>query len=501
MSFCVAGEQMTSEELKSDEKREDIEVPRDLLRRLQSCRTLPSVPAVVVQVLDMAGNMDSIGAADMANVVSRDPAIATRIMKVANSVRYGASHNIVTMEQAIAMLGLAETMNLALSFSLVRELKSKSNLYEHRQYWRRSVISAVATVEIGSMLKISTRDELFLIGLINDIGILALNETLPEYGRLLSSSRNDHFRLIEIERNDLQTDHAIAGAWLLRRWGLPERLIHAVHYSHTNTKNDSPLCNAVALGSRIADICMNTESIETLEKSADIAETLFSMDHIQFDRLLAKTAEVFPEMVADLDMDLGDEFEINKLLDQSRSALAEINVQMIREARKLVIQAQRDSLTTLYNRSYLEQNLDNQFMLSVNTGQPLSVIFIDVDYFKGINDNYGHVSGDFVLIEVARTIQAAIRNYDTAVRYGGDEFIALLMNAPQDVAHYVSERIRSMVADRTYIIDEGVEIKATVSIGYATLTHESGIKTARELLDAADKKLYAAKSAGRNRVA
>jgi diguanylate cyclase (GGDEF)-like protein len=206
-------------------------------------------------------------------------------------------------------------------------------------------------------------------------------------------------------------------------------------------------------------------------------------------------------MIVDLDMDLGDEFEINKLLDQSRSALAEINVQMIREARKLVIQAQRDSLTMLYNRTYLEQNLDNLFMLSVNTNQPLTVIFIYVDHFKEINDSYGHASGDIVLIEVARTIQAAIRNYDTAVRYGGDEFIALLASASQDVALYVSERIRSMVADRTYLIDKGVEIRATVSVGYATLTPESSVKTATELLEAADKKLYAAKSAGRNRVA
>ena len=478
-----------------------MEIPQEMLRRLQSCRTLPSVPAVVVQVLDLAGNMDSIGVADMAQVVARDPAMVARILKVANSVRYGVSHDISTVEQAITMLGLAETMNLALSFSLVRELKSKNSLFDHQRYWRRSVISAVASVEIGLLFQIANRDELFLAGLINDIGMLALNETLPEYGCLLFSSLNDHFRLIEIERRELHTDHAAVGAWLLNRWGLPEQLVYAVRNSHITEKSDSPLANVVAFSSRIADVWMNTKSIETLETAVSVAESLFSMDNKQFDRLLAKTAEVFPEMIVDLDMDLGDELEINKLLDQSRSALAEINVQMIREARKLVIQSQRDSLTMLYNRTFLEQNLDNMFMLSVNTGQPLTVIFIDVDHFKEINDSYGHASGDIVLIEVARTIQAAIRNYDTAVRYGGDEFIALLSSASQDIALYVSERIRSMVADRTYLIDKGLEIRSTVSVGYATLTPESTIKTATELLEAADKKLYAAKSAGRNCVA
>ncbi|MDR0310991.1 MAG: GGDEF domain-containing protein, partial [Acidobacteriota bacterium] len=387
-----------------------------------------------------------------------------------------------------------------LSFSLTREFKSKTgSIFDYRQYWRRSVMSAAAATEIGSMFQAAPKDELFLAGLLQDIGMLVLNEALPGYGRLSASSRNDHFRLVEIERRELKTDHAAVGAWLLQRWGLPERLVLAVRKSHLHEKSDNMLAGSVALGGCIADIWINTESVETLEIAVGVADSMFSMKQEQMDRVLNKTAETFPAMVADLDMD-ADEFEINKLLDHSRSALAEINIQMIREARKIMAQAQRDSLTMLYNRAYMEQHFDNQFALSVNTGQPLTVIFIDVDRFKEINDTYGHASGDIVLIAVARTIQAAIRNYDIAVRYGGDEFIALLSNAPQDVALYVSERIRSMVAKQTHVFEEGVEIHATVSIGCATLTPESGIKTAMELLEAADKKLYYAKHTGRNRV-
>jgi diguanylate cyclase (GGDEF)-like protein len=478
-----------------------VEFPKDLLKRLQNCRTLPSVPAVVEQVLDLATDMNTISTADMAHVVARDPAMSAKILKVANSVRYGVSHEVATLEQAIALLGLIETLNLALSFSLVGELKSKKEgNFDHRQYWKRSIMSAVAAVEIGLMLKTAHRGELFLAGLVQDIGMLALSEALPEYGRLSASSLNDHFRLVEIERRELQIDHAIVSAWLMQRWGLPERLVSAVLNSHMSEKNDNPLANSIALSSRIADIWINTESIKSVENAVEVAGALFSIGREQVDQLLNKTAEVFPEMVADLDIDVDNE-EIEKLLDQSRSALAEINVRMIHEARKLAMQAQRDSLTTLYNRTYLEQNFDQQFALSIDTGQPLTAIFIDLDHFKEINDTYGHAGGDVVLIEVARTIKAAIRNYDTAVRYGGDEFIALLANAPKDVATYVSERIRSMVAAQSYKIDDGVEIRATVSVGHATMTPASDIKTAAELLEAADKKLYTAKSAGRNRVA
>jgi diguanylate cyclase (GGDEF)-like protein len=493
---------MIIEKSKVAAEKNVVELPHNLLKQLQNCRTLPSVPAVVVQVLDLAHDMDSISTSDLARVVERDPAIVAKILKVANSVYYGVSQEVSTLDRAIALLGLAETMNLALSFSLVRGLKSKSVLnFDHRQYWRRAVMCAVAVTETGLMLQIAQRGELFLAGLMLDIGMLALNEALPEYGRLSVSSLNDHFRLVEIENNELGTDHAVVGAWLLQRWGLPESLVSTVYNSHTDKKNNSSLINTVSLGSRIADIWINTESFKALEDVIHVADELFSMERERVDHLLAKTAEVFPEMVADLDMDIGEDFEVDKLLDQSRSALAEINVQMLREARKLVAQAQCDSLTMLYNRTYLERNLENQFALSVNTGNPLSAIFVDVDRFKTINDVYGHAVGDGVLIEIARTIQAAIRNYDTAVRYGGDEFVALLANAPKAIALDVSERIRSMVADKIYSTAEGVEFRATVSVGYATLTPESGIKTASDLLDAADKKLYAAKSTGRNRVA
>ena len=487
-----------------DSKIADIatELPNDLMKRLQNCRTLPNVPVVVVQILNLANDLDNISATDLAQVVARDPVMSAKILKVANSVKYGIAHEVSTLEQAVSMLGLTETMNLALSFTLVRELRAKKGLnFDYKQYWKRSVMSAAAAVELGSLLKISLKGELFLVGIVHDIGMLALNEVVPEYGRMSASSLNDHFALVEIERHNLKTDHANVGAWLLQRWGFPERLVSAVRNSHIRERNDNQLANSVALGSRIADIWINTKSIETLENATYIAEELFSIGHVQLDHLLAKTAEVFPEMVADLDMDAGDDADINKLLDQSRSILAEINVRMIRESRNLAAQAQHDTLTKLYNRTYLEQNFENQFALSIDTGQPLSVIFIDVDHFKDINDNYGHAGGDIVLIEIAKTIQTAIRNYDIAVRYGGDEFIALLANAPKDVALFVSERIRSLVAGQTFKIDKVTEIQVTVSVGYATLTPDSAIKTSAELLEAADKKLYAAKFSGRNRVA
>ncbi|MDR1727490.1 MAG: GGDEF domain-containing protein [Acidobacteriota bacterium] len=491
---------MPAEFLKTTDDAEGI--PKDLRKRLQSCRTLPSVPAVVVQVLDLVQNPDDIGTADLAKVVARDPALVAKILKVANSAWCGITREVKTLEQAVILLGLSGTMSLALSFSLVRSVKPGAGVgFDHQQYWRRAIISAAASVAAGMALKTAHREELFLTGLLQDIGMLVLNEAVPEYGRMAASALNDHMALVEIERRELQADHAQVGAWFLHRWGLPDGLVAAVRGSHGSEKSDCPLNDSTALSSRIADIWINAESVKAVEDAADAADSLFGLGQEGLNRILTQTAEDFPSMVADLDMKVGDEFQIDRLLDQSRDAIAEINVQMIREARGLAAQAQRDSLTSLYNRSYLEQILDNQFTRSASLGQPLTAIFIDVDNFKGINDTYGHAGGDVVLVEIAKTIQSAVRNYDTVVRYGGDEFIALLANAPYGVGADVSERIRTLVADRVYDVGEGTEITATVSIGHATMLSKAEMATPKALLEAADKNLYIAKSNGRNCVA
>ena len=166
----------------------------------------------------------------------------------------------------------------------------------------------------------------------------------------------------------------------------------------------------------------------------------------------------------------------------------------------MAIQAQRDALTSLYNRAYLDQLLGAQFDMSRSLGQPLTLIFIDIDDLKKINDTYGHSGGDSVLVSVARVLQSATRESDTVVRYGGDEFVVLLTNTGEDNGAKIAERIRSKTAATHHILSEGTQIPVTVSVGWATLSAESAILSANELLEVADRSLYLAKAGGRNRV-
>jgi diguanylate cyclase (GGDEF)-like protein len=478
----------------------DKRLPDNILHILQSCRTLPSVPGVVMEVLDLSQDPE-IGTAKIAKVISRDPALVAKILKVANSAWYGVRREVTTLNQAVNLLGINGTMSLALSFSLVRGLQKKSSeTFDHQSYWRRSVVAATAALSAGKFLKSANNDEIFLASLLQDIGMLVLNEAVRTYGKMVASAKLDHNLLVEIERKELGTDHAHVGCWFLEKWGLPGILVSSVSASHGVDGIGDSLAKSVAVGGRIAEIWTNPQTVAATACGAEAAQSLMGMSKGQFELILAKTAADLPEITGNLDIPLGDESFINGLLDQAREALAELNVRALQEARHFAAEAQRDALTSLYNRTHLNQVLGAQFDLSRSTAQPLTVVFIDIDKFKNINDTYGHHAGDAVLISIARVIQSAIRDSDTLVRFGGDEFVVLLNNSGEEVAHKIAGRICAMVGGKPHNTGDGRHIDVTVSVGWATLSPMSSILSANELLEAADRSLYAAKSGGRNRV-
>jgi diguanylate cyclase (GGDEF)-like protein len=476
-----------------------LNLPVDLLNALELCRTLPSVPAVVLQVLDLTQD-PNVSASGLAKVVARDPALAAKFLKVANSAWCGVRKEITTLDRAINLIGLNAAMSLALSFSLVRGLQNcRGRTFDHRVYWRRSVVSATATRSIGLHLHATNKDELFLAGLLQDIGMLVFNEALPAYSSMVAAANGDHSALVEAEQKEFGTDHSQVGGWILKKWGLPERLIASVSTSHAQQKLNESMAYSVALGGRIADIWTNPDSVnQATGSAAEMAREFFSLE--QFEELLAKTAADLPEVTNNLDVAIGDDALIGRLLDQAREALAELNLRALQEVRHFAVQAQKDALTALFNRSYLNQILHEQFVHSRALVEPLTIVFLDIDNFKTINDTYGHRCGDSILVSVAQVIQASIRGQDIAVRFGGDEFVVLLMNAKENVAATISERIRSTIEGRPHEIGEGLTVAVTVSVGWAT-TGSSDFSSATELLEAADRSLYAAKSAGRNRVA
>jgi two-component system cell cycle response regulator len=158
-----------------------------------------------------------------------------------------------------------------------------------------------------------------------------------------------------------------------------------------------------------------------------------------------------------------------------------------------------DALTGLYNRRYMESHLSTLIDQAAGRGKPLSVLVVDIDYFKPINDTYGHDAGDDVLREFGLRLRKSIRGIDLACRYGGEEFVVAMPETDMAVATMVAERLRRRIATEPFSIEQDTrKVEITISIGIAAL---SGSKdTAAALLKRADQALYRAKRDGRNRV-
>ena len=159
-----------------------------------------------------------------------------------------------------------------------------------------------------------------------------------------------------------------------------------------------------------------------------------------------------------------------------------------------------DGLTGLHNRRYLERHLSTLVGQAVACGRPLSVMVLDIDHFKAINDTHGHAAGDEVLREFSRRVRKAVRGIDLACRLGGEEFVLAMPDTDAALAFLVGERIRQKIAGESFVIGDGKsEAVVTVSIGVSSLT--SPQDTPQALLKRADEALYTAKREGRNRVA
>jgi two-component system cell cycle response regulator len=158
----------------------------------------------------------------------------------------------------------------------------------------------------------------------------------------------------------------------------------------------------------------------------------------------------------------------------------------------------KDPVTGTYNKSYFLQRISEEFSFSQRQNLPLSILIFDIDFFKIINDNFGHLAGDQVLQEIGVLVQAMIRQDDVFCRYGGEEFVIIMRNTECQAAVNLAERIRIKVQDHVVYFDDK-PIKATISIGVATLL-DKNFRDYVGLVAEADKHLYNSKGSGRNRV-
>jgi two-component system, cell cycle response regulator len=267
-----------------------------------------------------------------------------------------------------------------------------------------------------------------------------------------------------------------------------------------------------------------TSVTHTMQEAAEPFElVIISLDGDQFDGLricsqiksLERTRQtpllvvVGPDdqqrLMRALDMGVND-YLIRPVDKQELLARANTQVRRARYAEQLRLSVQAsiemaatDALTGLFNRRYMETHLAHMVDHAVNRGKPLSVLAIDVDFFKAVNDTHGHEAGDKVLQELAGRIRENVRGVDLACRVGGEEFTVILPSTDHAVAQIIAERIRQAVGQRPFNAGANLNtLSVTASVGIATL--EGPQDRVEDLLRRSDQALYKAKREGRNRV-
>jgi two-component system cell cycle response regulator len=270
--------------------------------------------------------------------------------------------------------------------------------------------------------------------------------------------------------------------------------------------------SVVADGAQAVEIC--TQSIPPFElviinldmegvDALRVCSQLKSLDATrQTPILLIVDPDDHQRLLRALDMGVND-YLIRPIDRQELQARVNTQVRRYRYTEQLRLSVQTsmemaitDPLTGLYNRRYLETHMAQLLDNAVNRGKPLSVITLDVDYFKLVNDNHGHQAGDSVLRELAGRIRNAIRGADLACRTGGEEFVVVLPGTELRIAQNVAERIRTAVAGQPFVTSPGHSLSITISAGVAGLGAVGD--SVNTILRRADQALYRAKREGRN---
>jgi two-component system cell cycle response regulator len=193
-------------------------------------------------------------------------------------------------------------------------------------------------------------------------------------------------------------------------------------------------------------------------------------------------------------------FQYPELLARIRAGrrIVELQKELIEANKRLELLSITDGLTRLYNHRYFQDELARAFEESVRYDRPLSLAIIDIDFFKKVNDTYGHAVGDEVLKRVSNVFRESVRATDLVARYGGEEFAVMMPETELDDAMTFAEKIRSLV-ESTVAETQAGPLRVTVSIGVSSAPRTKA-RSAKELVIHADKALYRAKKNGRNRV-
>ena len=298
----------------------DTTINEPLLALLKQCKDLPTPPAVASKIIGLSNeqntNLDSLAA-----IVAMDPALSAKILSIANSSMYMRRIEADCIEQAVGMFGWSGTLNIALGFAVVGSIRGAlTSGLDYDYFWLRSLAAATSARALGQMTSAKNIDLLFLPGLLQDIGMLALDSAVKDIYSGLEDLQQDHVYIQRLEHKKVNTDHAVVGEWLLNHWGVPKEVTELVGLSHVSNfnvddKNFLTHQKCVYLSGYLSDCLMMDEDRKSFEAVAFLAKKEMNISMSDFISLLGHIASQFQEMAALFDLKLKNTRQIQSITE------------------------------------------------------------------------------------------------------------------------------------------------------------------------------------------
>ncbi len=492
---------------------------RSKLDEIISCASLPTLPTIAVQLLELTSD-PNVELNEISRLVESDPGLAAKILRTVNSSLYGLRTPCTSIQRALTYLGLNAVKSLVLGFSLVQmtgDLEEESS-FDFTQFWRHSVLGAVASRHIASRVSSCDPDEAFTCGMFQSMGILASYVALgPNYLDLIEESGGDDDALAAAEQERFGFTHFQTGSSLGEKWKFPSKLVSCLRYIPVPDRapeDAEDMTRVVALGRLAAEILSDHDAGDRLMRIRGLTESWFGEDFDDLNEVLEAITESAKELASVLDKDIGSspDLEMIRRCAEQQSLELQLAIQheiedLRRQKVELTSAAFTDGLTGVWNRKKFDEDLQAAFTNSQDSDRPFAIMFFDADRFKCMNDQFGHQIGDEVLRELSHRLHDTVGSLGAVYRYGGEEFTVILPGWDMGRASKFGELIRTVIESPDFdvsSVDENISsIHVTVSIGVSCYdssgSDSSGsITNGWDVVRAADDAMYDAKNSGRN---
>ncbi len=463
--------------------------------------------------------------------------IISTLLNLLNSTFFGTKQ-ILSVKDALSLLGGNNTHNLITAIIILEHFKK----IEHsliRIFLQRILCNAVVSRTISQKVRSDIKNEVMIAGLLCDLGMFLLLNHYPDfYESLYNEARDNSIDLVTVENSYLKSNHMVIGKHIAEWWQLDDMMLYAIDHhhnpdfsspnnsSHNETADIEDLVTIVYLGSLASDIFFGWNKSAKIADFTKMLELKFGVQSKTSEEILTRTEKLMKQAAVGFELEISSIDDYTRILHDANSELSELNLkyeEMYKHQQELVNQlkykneefdiltrelsrknqlleelAQKDGLTGLYNHRYFQEFVD----ICMNQYQrheiPFCIVLLDIDHFKRCNDEYGHLTGDNILIEMGKLLNKSVRGSDIVARYGGEEFVLVLTGTELDGAVSLAEKLRIKIEKHVFFSEKNKPLNITASFGIAQINKKC--KSKHNLIEKADKYLYQSKKNGRNLV-